>query len=322
MTTIKVGQNEEGPVELHVDGIASTRLLIQADSRGGKSWMFRLIAERLIKCHEQVIVIDPEGELSTIRAAGDVLVLGGDFADAKISPTMGTTVGRFLAENQVSAVLDLSLMDLTPQRQFVRDLFESWVGIPRKLWGHRRVVLIDEATDFAPQSNEACSLEAMARFMRLGAKRGFIPIPCTQRFSFLNKDIANLCRSTMIGPTSPGDALSAAKLMGIPNREQKRFVELEAGHWLVRGAAFKAKHPLELKADEPISRPPKPSDTPRSQRGSSIKSALQSFSFIAENEAQEDVQNLEEARLKISELKQQVSKLENKITLQIGRAHV
>jgi hypothetical protein len=60
-------------LELHLPTLVDTRLLIQANSGGGKSWMLRLIAER---AGIQTIILDNEGEFANLREVVDVLLVG------------------------------------------------------------------------------------------------------------------------------------------------------------------------------------------------------------------------------------------------------
>jgi uncharacterized protein DUF87 len=62
-----------GKLELDLSTLVDTRLLIQANSGGGKSWLLRLIAER---AGIQTIVLDNEGEFASLREAVDVLLVG------------------------------------------------------------------------------------------------------------------------------------------------------------------------------------------------------------------------------------------------------
>jgi hypothetical protein len=52
-----------------------TRLLIQPNSGGGKSWLLRLIAER---AGIKTIVLDYEGEFASLREAVDMLLVGAN----------------------------------------------------------------------------------------------------------------------------------------------------------------------------------------------------------------------------------------------------
>ena len=60
-------------LDVDLPRLVDTRLLIEANSGGGKSWLLRLIAER---AGIQTIVLDPEGEFASLREAVDVLLIG------------------------------------------------------------------------------------------------------------------------------------------------------------------------------------------------------------------------------------------------------
>jgi Helicase HerA, central domain len=66
-----------GKLECDLPTLVDTRLLIQANSGGGKSWLLRLIAER---AGIQTIVLDNEGEFASLREAVDMLLVGGPAA--------------------------------------------------------------------------------------------------------------------------------------------------------------------------------------------------------------------------------------------------
>ncbi|MFX8199489.1 DUF87 domain-containing protein, partial [Acinetobacter baumannii] len=58
--TIEVGQNPAGPTLLDLERLLATRLLIQAGSGGGKSWLLRRLIEQAFG-KVRLIVFDPEG---------------------------------------------------------------------------------------------------------------------------------------------------------------------------------------------------------------------------------------------------------------------
>jgi uncharacterized protein DUF87 len=70
-----------GRLELDLPALVDTRLLIQANSGGGKSWLLRLIPER---AGIQTIVLDNEGEFASLREAVDVLLAAATFEQATI----------------------------------------------------------------------------------------------------------------------------------------------------------------------------------------------------------------------------------------------
>jgi uncharacterized protein len=71
---MNIGQIVGGKkLQLDLPTLVDTRLLIQANSGGGKSSLLRLIAER---GGIQTIVLDNEGEFASLREAVDVLLVG------------------------------------------------------------------------------------------------------------------------------------------------------------------------------------------------------------------------------------------------------
>jgi len=74
-----------GKLELDLPTLVDTRLLIQANSGGGKSWLLRLVVER---AGIQTIVLDNEGEFASLREAVDVLLVGtsGSCLRTRVTP--------------------------------------------------------------------------------------------------------------------------------------------------------------------------------------------------------------------------------------------
>lgn len=74
---IKFAKNVETDeiVSLNLEKLVSGRCLVQANSGGGKSYKLRKILEVTNK-HVQQIVIDPEGEYSTLREKFDYILVG------------------------------------------------------------------------------------------------------------------------------------------------------------------------------------------------------------------------------------------------------
>ena len=72
---ITIGETGGKGVGFDLDTLLVTRLLIQANSGAGKSWLLRKLIEQLYG-HVQVIVIDPEGEFATLREKYDFVLVG------------------------------------------------------------------------------------------------------------------------------------------------------------------------------------------------------------------------------------------------------
>lgn len=311
-TNIIIGHDSGGdPVELDPSAIVSTRLMIQADSRQGKTSLLRLIAEGLLAQDRQVIVLDVEGEFATLRECGDVLVLGGDYGEAPIVPAAASKIGELLASTTASAVLDLLTMDPEDRDQFVGQLLDYWVRMPQKFWrpSSPRILLVDEVQELAPQSGKSESRPVIDKAMRLLAKRGFGVVPATQRLSSTSKGVVNVCRSNAVGPIAPKDAKDAADVLGIESRQRHELVRQEVGTFTVRGAVFGHAEPVQVQVNRPQTSPPDPGDAPvaKARRGGigKLVKAMKALQTKAEavDAGDEDAETIDGLKAQVADLR-------------------
>lgn len=82
-----------GSLDIDLPKLLETRLLIQASSGGGKSWALRRLLEQTAKQVQQ-IVIDPEGEFSTLREKFDYIICAPYGADAVATPATAAGLAR------------------------------------------------------------------------------------------------------------------------------------------------------------------------------------------------------------------------------------
>lgn len=74
--SVTIGKRDDGhAVKMDVARLLVTRLLITADSGGGKSYLLRKILEQVSRT-TQTIVFDPEGEFSSLREIRDMVLAG------------------------------------------------------------------------------------------------------------------------------------------------------------------------------------------------------------------------------------------------------
>jgi len=98
-------------VGIDLSTLIDTRLLVQANSGGGKSWLLRRLLEQ---SHGKVqqIIIDLEGEFSTLREKYDY-ILAAKEGDTAAEPQSAALLARRLLELHVSAIIDLYELSLT-----------------------------------------------------------------------------------------------------------------------------------------------------------------------------------------------------------------
>lgn len=235
---MKAYLDDEKKYEIFIEILLATRLLIQAKSGGGKSHAIRRIIEQIFGM-VQVIVIDPEGEYSTLREKYDMIICAPSGADAVATPKTAKVLARKLLESNVSAVLDIYELKAHERQEFVRKFLEAVVNIPKKLW-HPVMIILDEAHVYAPEKGKATSTAAVIDIATRGRKRGQCLLAATQRLSKLHKDVAAELGNKFIGATGLDvDIKRAADELGLTVKEAWRVLrDRKPGEFFIYGPAF------------------------------------------------------------------------------------
>lgn len=170
--------------------------LILGKPGAGKSALARFLFEHEIDVGHRAIFVDPMGDAAGIRLTPDgqpsrfrhVVIVGGPNADLPITPEDGAKVGKFVAANRQSFLVDISEMIQAEQLRFM-------LGFAEQLYEHMAVpalLLVDEAHLFAPQERGEASSMLINRMTRLnsqGRKRGIFLWLMTQRPARISKNI-------------------------------------------------------------------------------------------------------------------------------------
>lgn len=262
VSKITIGESEGKNLKLDIELLITSRLLIQANSGGGKSWLLRRLAEQFYG-KVQTIILDPEGEFFTLREKfGYVLVGEGGETPADVR-SAAMLAEKFL-QLKASAVCDLyEAFRAHPmlRRQWVRIFLNALLDAPRSLW-HPLIVIVDEAHKFCPQETpKAASMqdreiiggckEAMIALSTTGRKRGFCPIWATQRLAKVDKDASAEFFNRLVGMTIEDvDVDRAADLMSVSKDEKHDFRnslrQLNPGQFYAFGRAITQERKLVM----------------------------------------------------------------------------
>jgi Helicase HerA, central domain len=227
-----------GPgVTCDLSRLIGTRLLVQASSGAGKSWLLRRLLEQ---SHGKVqqIVIDPEGEFSSLREKYDYVLAARHGGDTLADPRTAKLLAERLLEVGVSAILDIYELPSHERVRFVRLFLEALVDAPKKLW-HPVLVVLDESHVYCPETGEAESANAVKGLCSRGRKRGFCAVLATQRLSKLAKDAAAELNNKLIGRTSLDvDMARAGDELGFTKPDRLRLRDLEDGEFFAFGPAL------------------------------------------------------------------------------------
>lgn len=220
-----------------LDRLVASRMLIQANSGGGKS---RAIRQLLEETHGRIqhLVIDPEGEFATLRERFDYVLAAPRDGDVLATPKTARLLCRRLVELGASAVLDIYDLDLGGRREFVKLFLTELMALPRSLW-RPVLVVIDEAHVFAPQTGESQALDAVTALCTQGRKRGFAAVLATQRIAKLHKDAAAELLNKLVGRTGLDvDLKRAGDELGFDKDQRATLKTLEPGTFFTYGPAI------------------------------------------------------------------------------------
>jgi DNA helicase HerA-like ATPase len=304
---IIVGQIVGGQkLELDLLALVDTRLLIQANSGGGKSWLLRLIAER---AGIQTIVLDNEGEFVSLREAVDVLLVGAG-GELPANPRYAAVLARQLLEFKVSAVVDLYHLKLPERRRFVKLFLEALIHLPPELC-RPVLIILDDAHLYCPErrAGEAESTEAVVSLMSQGRKRGYAGVIATHRLSKLHKDAAAEAKNVIIGGTSlDADQVRAGDALGLAKADRIKLRALRQGEFYAFGPAFGQSRVVHFRSDKVGTTHPQPGrrgllTAPAPSRA--LRGLLAKFTDLP-RAAEEEIRDLEVARRRIAELESQV----------------
>lgn len=294
-------------VDVDLMKLVDTRLLVQANSGGGKSGTLRLIAERAAG-QIQTIILDNEGEFATLREKIDVLLVG-DGGELAADVRSAGLLARRLLETQVSAVVDLYELALDDRRKFVRGFLESLIALPRNLW-RPTLIMIDEAHLYAPQGGDEESTRAVIALQSQGRKRGYCGILATQRLSKLHKDAAAECNNVLIGRTwLDVDQKRAADVLGMSKQDQVSLRDLETREFFGFGPAFSANGVFKTKTADVVTTMPKAGhrfEVAVPPPSSKVRALLQAEFSSLPDEAEAQIRDLDAAKKKIAQLERDV----------------
>lgn len=294
-------------IRLDLKNLITTRLLIQANSGGGKSWLLRKILE---ESHGKVqqIIIDLEGEFSTLREKYDYLICGKE-GDIPINLKIAQLLPKRLLELNVSTIIDVSELKKHERILFVKRFLDGLIDAPKKLW-HPCIVVIDEAHQFCPQASKSESASSVIDLMTRGRKRGFCGILATQRISKLHKDACAEANNRLIGRTGLDiDRKRASEELGFTSKEDERSLRfLDPGEFYAFGSSI-SKEIIKIKVGDVKTSHPEPGNVllKVAPVPENIKKILKDVVDLSQ-EADEELKTTQDFQKKIIELKRELSR--------------
>ncbi|GJD72601.1 helicase HerA domain-containing protein [Methylobacterium goesingense] len=231
-----------GNIGIDLQALIEGRLLVQGASGSGKSWTLRRLLEQTAGRVQQV-VIDPEGEFSSLAESYGHLRVDAHHLDAAAMATLAHRV----REHRLSILVDFSDLDREGQMIAIAALFGALIDSPPEHW-NSTIVAVDEAHLFAPFGGHSsapasvrnASIAAVTDLMSRGRKRGLAGILATQRLNRLSKSVISEAHNYLIGlNTLDLDIRRAAETIGWDARRAfDRLPMLKPGEFVAVGSAF------------------------------------------------------------------------------------
>jgi hypothetical protein len=261
--TLREGEVDLGRVAngdvigLHLGKLIEGRLLIQGNSGAGKSMLLRRLFEQCFGRIQQLLV-DPDGEFSTLAEKFDVTVLTSTDA-LRVG---GRALALHLREHRYSAVLDLSDATSEQRLTIVADLAGGLIDAPAEHW-HPLLVLADEVQTLAPYydtgdvetETRKRAIAALADMMGRGRKRGVAGVIATMRLAETAKAVVSKATNIIVGRTIfDRDLERAGALLGYTVGHSRTLRGLSDGEFLCLGPASAGPSRVRFKAGPVVSR--------------------------------------------------------------------
>lgn len=285
--TINIG------TEINLEDLVQSRLLIQANSGGGKSVTARVIMEEVFG-KVPFITFDRDGEYYTLKEAfPDVIVIGGSFPDLALSLKSATLLPKEIIGNRLSVVIDLSDLKSGEKQTYVRDFLAALMDLPQSHWTPY-LVFIEEAHFFCGEQDKNPAGPTVRELMAGGRKKGYCGVLITQRISKLHKDAAAECNNKFVGRTNLDiDMDRAARELGFNDKEKRLALRnLKPGHFFAYGTSIEPHHVHAVKIKLPKTKQPKAGMVTEIKPGKptdKVLSALQKLNELPKEAAKEKV---------------------------------
>jgi hypothetical protein len=308
---------------IDIKTLVVSRMLVQANSGAGKSYLIRRLLEVTFGLIQQ-IVIDREGEFASLREKFDYVIAAPHGGDALAHPKTAKLLAIRLLETGVSAIIDISELKKHEQQTFVRIFFDAMVNAPKILW-HPVMVVLDEAHLFCPEKGSAEASAAVIDMASLGRKRGFCLVAATQRLSKFNKDVAAELLNKLIGRTSLVlDVKRAAEELGMTPKEAIPILRnQEPGRFFCYGPALSPA--VELVTIGPVvTTHPKPGQRRAHAPPKPTKAIRDILPKLADlpKEAEQEARSIEELRQELANVRRELGQAKKEDGPKITKAEL
>jgi len=227
------------PFCLNVESIVTGRTFLASITRWGKSWTDRKIIENCFG-HAGIIIVDPEGEYSSLREKFAFLIIGKDIP-------LQLETAEFLAEEilkaKASVIIDLSMVeDDEYGKEYVNTFLRRFFFLETSL-RQPYLVVVEEAEDFCGErgiGTDTC-LHTLINIVKKGGKRGIGAIFIAHRPAWVSKGILSQCSNKAVGKVESTDFKALENYARIPSDVIAKLPDLGPGEFCFTGDWVKGR---------------------------------------------------------------------------------
>jgi len=222
-------------VKLDLQELITGRTFLSSISRYGKSWTARRIVEQVFG-RTGIIILDPEGEYSTLRDKYPLLIIG---KDVPLVPEAAEYLADQILEHELSAIVDLSdpQLEILAGQEFVSRFIDRFIALETRM-RKPYVWILEEADEFAPEKGtfKSASLQSVIKLTKKGGKRGLGVLVLTQRPAFVSKYVISQCSNKLVGRMEwPDDIAVIKRYLRISDKISDKLSKADKGEFYVSG---------------------------------------------------------------------------------------
>jgi len=218
---------------LDIASVITGRTFMASITRWGKSWTSRKTVEDCFG-HAGIIIIDPEGEYSSLREKYPFLIIGKDIP-------LQLETAEFMAEktleSKISVIIDLSMIEVELSKEYINRFLRRFFFLETTL-RQPYLIVVEEAEEFGPEKGIATTtcLEILRNITKKGGKRGIGILVVAHRPAWVSKGIISQCTNKALGRIDwPGDLEVLEKYARIPHETIDKLPTLGKGEFCFTG---------------------------------------------------------------------------------------
>jgi hypothetical protein len=221
------------PFELDIANVITGRTFIASITRWGKSWTCRKIVEQCFG-HAGIIILDPEGEYSSLREKFPFLIIGKDIP---LQLETAEFMAERMLETKINVIIDTSMVeDDETAKEYINLFLRKFFFLETSL-RQPYLVVVEEAEDFCGERGigTETTLRILVNIVKKGGKRGIGALFVAHRPAWVSKGILSQVSNKAIGKIESTDFEALEKYARVSKEVIERLPSLGKGEFCFVG---------------------------------------------------------------------------------------